>query len=157
MGLSAQHMGDAAADWFGLYTEMQGEFRALAGLQQLQIQCYLPTMTVCQRIRGRMAERQSPLLTRYLFVHLAGWRLSETRAVVGVQEILPHGRVPEPISAREIENLQEREQSGEFVFKPTVSDRRRQRRVLRSLAELVVLKQVCDCQCCRECLRAAAA
>ena len=134
-------MPDAAANWFGLYTEPQGEFRATAGLQRVHIECWLPVMVVCRRVRGRPVERQAPLMARYLFVRLPRWRLSETRAVIGVQEILPHEHEPQPIPAREIESLQQRQANGEFVFRSTASDRRRRKKILRALAELACMRQ----------------
>ena len=137
-------MGDAGADWFCLYTGVGDEFRARAGLEAQQLQCYLPVMVVARRVRGRVVEKRLPLLSRYLFVCMDGRELSQARSVIGVEGILPREHEPLPIPAYEIERLQEREAAGEFVFKLlTYTDRRRQRRVLRSLAELAVVRDLC--------------
>ena len=96
-------------DWFGVVTQVAAESRVALGLQQRNIRCHLPVMTVFPRIRGRTVEKTTPLLSRYLFIHASLEQLSEVHAVTGVVGILPCGREPQPIPSDEVEELQARE------------------------------------------------
>jgi len=132
-------MSRATTNWFCIYSTVAGEFRALADLEARNIPAYLPLATKIRHIRGQRRERQTPLLPRYLFICLEDFnRLGEIRDLATVSEILPHDFEPQAISSTEIVKLQEREASGEFIFKPTATDRRRRHQILRSFKELAV-------------------
>src|SRR5580765_4610072 len=127
--------------WFCLYTAIASEFKAMAGLNAHNFQCYLPLLSRKRQISGRVVTRTSPLLARYLFVCVPPEELAVVHNIRGVQEILPHEQEPIPIPVHEIENLQERERNGEFVFRDTARDQRRLRKILKSFRELAILSE----------------
>jgi hypothetical protein len=129
-------------NWFCLYSTIAGEFRALADLQSRKFVAYLPLATRIRTARGQRQELQVPLLPRYLFVFVRDFnRLGELLEISTIFEILPHQFDPIPVPTVEIEWLKQREEAGEFRFKETVTSRKRERRILRRLEDLVILRK----------------
>jgi hypothetical protein len=134
-------------EWYCLRLEPRREFIALMQVTARNIRCYLPAMVRQRRIRGRLVEVRAPLLGPYGFVLSPKASLSELWNIPGVWGVLPVGREPEPVPSGVIDNLQARELAGEFYFKPTVTDKRRHRRVLRSFKELGILQEAFAASC----------
>ena len=129
-------------NWFCLYSTIAGEFRALADLQSRKFIAYLPLATRIRTARGQRQEHKTPLLSRYLFICLSDFnRLGELLEIPTISEILPHEFEPIPVPAVEIGKLMQREANGEFKFKETVTDRKRQRKILRRFEDLVILRK----------------
>ena len=128
-------------NWFCLYSTIAGEFRALADLEARQFIAYLPLATRIRTARGQRQERQMPLLSRYLFICLGDANeLCAVRSLATVQEVLPHENEPIAIPEHEIDRLKQREAAGEFRFENTATAKKRERVILRSLADLANLK-----------------
>jgi hypothetical protein len=129
-------------NWFCLYITIAGEFRTLSDLQARQLNAYLPLETRIRTTRGQRREYQTPLLPRYLFLCLADIdQLWQARSLATVQEVLPHEHEPLAISGYVVDSFKQREAAGEFRFRETITGRRRQRKILRSFEDLVILRK----------------
>lgn len=102
--------------WFVAYTNINCEARAQKGLEAAGYATFLPTLRKFIRHARQRRAVDRPLFTRYLFVGLDperdGW--FAIRTTHGVESILGHEGVPEPVPAFVIAQLRAAQTSGRF-------------------------------------------
>jgi len=54
--------------WFALYTKPRHEFKALEQLEEIEIETYLPTITVTKQWSDRKKKVTEPLFKSYIFI-----------------------------------------------------------------------------------------
>ncbi|MCF6269507.1 MAG: UpxY family transcription antiterminator [Melioribacteraceae bacterium] len=54
--------------WFALYTKPRHEFKALAQLNEIEVEAYLPTITVTKQWSDRKKKVTEPLFKSYIFI-----------------------------------------------------------------------------------------
>jgi transcriptional antiterminator RfaH len=108
-----------ATSWYCCRTKPLLETTAQRRLRDQSFITYLPMLTRRRPHKGRVIEFHEPLFRNYLFVQLdisdnigQHWRqINNTRAV---SSLLPRSEAPDPISAIEVEALQQAEGEGYF-------------------------------------------
>lgn len=102
--------------WFVIYTNVNCEARAQKGLAAGGYATFLPILRKSIRHARRRHTVDRPLFTRYLFVGLDpardGW--FAVRGTHGVESVLGHEGVPEPVPAEVIAQLRAAQASGRF-------------------------------------------
>ncbi len=56
-------------NWFALYTKPRHEFKALEQLKEIEIETYLPTITLTKQWSDRKKKVTEPLFKSYIFIH----------------------------------------------------------------------------------------
>ena len=56
-------------NWFALYTKPRHEFKALEQLKEIEIETYLPTITVTKQWSDRKKKVIEPLFKSYIFIY----------------------------------------------------------------------------------------
>ena len=54
--------------WFALYTRPRHEFKALEQIKELEVETYLPTITVIKQWSDRKKKITEPLFRSYIFI-----------------------------------------------------------------------------------------
>jgi transcriptional antiterminator RfaH len=79
--------------WYVLQTKPRQEFRALEQLQNQAYRCFLPTLQVKKKRRGKSETVVEPLFSRYLFIELdtvaSNW--APLRSTRGVSNLVAFG------------------------------------------------------------------
>ena len=55
--------------WFALYTKPRHEFKALEQLKEIEIETYLPTITITKQWSDRKKKITEPLFKSYIFIY----------------------------------------------------------------------------------------
>lgn len=102
--------------WYVVYTQPNGEARALANLQRQGYETYMPRYRR-RRTHARKADVvERPLFPRYLFVALdlmrARWR--PILSTFGVCDVVRNGDLPAPVPAGIVEEIRAGEESRSF-------------------------------------------
>ncbi len=91
--------------WYALFVRVNHEKMVSAALRSKGYEEFLPLCRSRRRWSDRTKEVQSPLFPGYVFCQLdLNWRLP-ILTTTGVHSIVGNGKVPVPVSEREIENL----------------------------------------------------
>ncbi|MBI1245723.1 MAG: transcriptional activator RfaH [Alphaproteobacteria bacterium] len=104
------------SDWYVVYTQPNGEARALANLRRQGYEAYLPRYRR-RRTHARKTDIvERPLFPRYLFVALdlmrARWR--PILSTFGVCDVVRNGDQPAPVPAGVVEEIRAGEESHSF-------------------------------------------
>jgi len=92
-------MTPSISRWYVVQCKPRQDFRALEHLQRQGYSCYLPTLCVEKRQRGRKLEVYDPLFPQYLFIQLDqindNW--APIRSTCGVKQIVRFNGTPLPV------------------------------------------------------------
>jgi transcription termination/antitermination protein NusG len=82
-----------SAQWYGIYTKSQHEWKVADYLQGLPVEPFLPSVKSWSRRRDRRKIIQRPLFPGYLFIHCAmdKYLYIDVLNIPGVVRILGHG------------------------------------------------------------------
>lgn len=103
-------------DWFVVYTQPNGEARALANLRRQGFEAYLPRYRRRRSHARRVDTVERPLFPRYLFVALdlmrARWR--PILSTFGVCDLVRQGDTPQKLPAGVVDEIRAGEQAHSF-------------------------------------------
>lgn len=103
-------------DWFVVYTQPNGEARALANLRRQGFEAYLPRYRRRRSHARRVDTVERPLFPRYLFVALdlmrARWR--PILSTFGVCDLVRHGDTPQKLPEGVIDEIRAGEEAHRF-------------------------------------------
>ncbi len=101
--------------WFALYTKPRHEFKALEQLREIEVETYLPTITVTKQWSDRKKKITEPLFKSYIFIYST--ELERNRALTReaiVRTIFFDGK-PAVIPEQEMENIKKMLESPENI------------------------------------------
>jgi transcriptional antiterminator RfaH len=103
-------------DWFVVYTQPNGEARALANLRRQGFEAYLPRYRRRRSHARRVDTVERPLFPRYLFVALdlmrARWR--PILSTFGVCDLVRQGDTPQKLPEGVVDEIREGEEAHSF-------------------------------------------
>jgi len=91
--------------WFALHTKPRQEFKAESGLRDLDIEYYLPTVTVIKQWSDRKKKVTEPLLKSYIFIKANDKERHSALELTPVIRCLFYNGRPAVIPEFEMENL----------------------------------------------------
>jgi transcriptional antiterminator RfaH len=104
------------SDWFVVYTQPNGEARALANLRRQGYEAYLPRCRRSRRHARKVDTVERPLFPRYLFVAFdlmrARWR--PILSTFGVCDLVRHGDTPQRLPEGVVEEIRAGEAAHRF-------------------------------------------
>ena len=111
--------------WYCAYTGVNAELIAFKGLHSKNIEVYLPFSVRIVSHARRQTTKRIPLLSRYLFINFSETDYSDVLDTDGIETILSNNLKPISIPETVIDDLKQRELSGEFNERRPETNKRR--------------------------------
>ena len=106
--------------WYAIYTRARAEKKAMAALQERQVEAWLPVQKSVRLRQGKKIWQDKPLIPSYVFVHLAPRQHDVVRFTPGISNIVSFHGSAIPVTEKEVQWLRlleghaaEVEQTGE--------------------------------------------
>lgn len=114
--------------WYVVRAKPRQELRALANLQNQQIEAFMPQIKVTKLRRGKRTQTVEPMFPGYLFIELDHYQTAyyKVRSTYGVAKILTFGEQPAivpPALIEELQNISAETTQGVSENLPTIGQR----------------------------------
>jgi transcription antitermination factor NusG len=102
-------------NWFALYTKPRHEFKALEQLNEIEIETYLPTITVTKQWSDRKKKVTEPLFKSYIFIHSNEMERNNALTREAVIKTIYFNGKPAVVPDLEMENIKKMLESPEKI------------------------------------------
>ena len=91
--------------WFALYTKPRHEFKALEQLNEIEVETYLPTITVTKQWSDRKKKVTEPLFKSYIFIYSTELQRNNALTREAVIKTIYFNGKPAVIPEQEMESI----------------------------------------------------